>query len=216
MPTKTNSLESTQGHLNAKTPRRNPLWQSLFRISLAMQTKSKSLWSCVQNNFANEVRELFTRSMKLDRTLMQQEVDWYQTTSISCNCGETIHLSSMYRVTMPCSHQYFLRVVKPSLPQIFNVSFMDTWYSCILDIVKHERESSEATQKPIDYIKNLMTCNIKRFSGSKKKDDIRRYVEENFVMDIEFALGLPISVLGLISEGIQILKKLEFTTQTML
>ncbi|KAK8896368.1 hypothetical protein M9Y10_014266 [Tritrichomonas musculus] len=33
MPTTTNSLESTHGHLNKKMPRRNNFWMSLFRIN---------------------------------------------------------------------------------------------------------------------------------------------------------------------------------------
>jgi two-component sensor histidine kinase len=44
--------------------------------------------------------------------------------------------------------------------------------------------------------------NIKRFSRARDKMAINRDVEEHFVVGDEFALGLPITVLELISNGI--------------
>jgi hypothetical protein len=202
MPTTTNSLESLHGHLNAKTPRRNGFWQSLFRIESAMCTKSTRLWTSVQHNFANEVRKSYTRSVKLDRSTMQQEVRWYHSTQSSCNCGETNHLSVVYRVPMPCSHQYFLGIAKPDVPQSFNLSFHETWQNCVLDLQHLERDAPDETMEHIEYVQNIAYRNIKRFSGSRKKEDIRRYVQQNLVLGEEFALGLPISVHQLISEGI--------------
>jgi hypothetical protein len=55
----------------------------------------------------------------------------------------------------------------------------------------------------MDNVKDLVIRNIKRFSASRKKNEIRRYVDENMIMGTEFPLGLPISVLDLICEGIQ-------------
>jgi hypothetical protein len=74
----------------------------------------------------------------------------------------------MYGVTMPCSHQYFLGATKPSVPENFNVSFLDTWQTYVLDIVNLERETPDETLEHIEYAKDLTRRNIKRFSGSKK------------------------------------------------
>jgi hypothetical protein len=46
-----------------------------------------------------------------------------------------------------------------------------------------------------------------RFSRSRNKEEIKRYVEENFVFGGEFALGLLISVLDMISSGIRHIKR---------
>jgi hypothetical protein len=54
----------------------------------------------------------------------------------------------------------------------------------------------------ISYIKNRAAGNIKRFSNSREKAAIVQYVEVNFALGDEFALGLPISTLGLISNWI--------------
>jgi hypothetical protein len=40
-----------------------------------------------------------------------------------------------------------------------------------------------------------------------KKEEIRQYVDEHCIIGAEFALGLPISVLDLISEGIHVFQK---------
>jgi hypothetical protein len=109
----------------------------------------------------------------------------------------------MYGTQIPCSHQYFLGVEKPSVPQTFNISFLHPWQYCVLDLVKLERQTPDESPTHLEYVKDIAIRNIKRFSRSKKKDEIRRYVDDNLVMGEEFALGLPISLLDLISEGIQ-------------
>jgi hypothetical protein len=134
---------------------------------------------------------------------MEQEATWYHTTTSSCDCGETIHLSVIYGTQMPCSHQYYLGVEKPSVPSIFNVSLIHTWENCILDVVKIDRHIPDESPTHFEYVRDITIRNIKRFSKSKKKDEIRRYVDENLIMGEEFALGLPISLLNLISQGIQ-------------
>jgi hypothetical protein len=102
IPTTTNSLESSHGHSNARTPGRNTLRESLRDIIGAMLTKSTTLWRCIQHNFVGEARELVRCPSNMDLVMMQQEVRDYQTTPASCNSGETIHLSRIYRVSMPC------------------------------------------------------------------------------------------------------------------
>jgi hypothetical protein len=53
------------------------------------------------------------------------------------------------------------------------------------------------------HLKEVVVCNIKRFSHSKRKEEIREFIKGNFVIGTAFALGLPISALDLISDGIR-------------
>jgi hypothetical protein len=72
----------------------------LHRITGMMLVKSTTFWSCVQYNFRGEVWDSFTGSDKLDITLMQREVSWYQSTPAACACMETVNLSLMYGISM--------------------------------------------------------------------------------------------------------------------
>jgi hypothetical protein len=103
---------------------------------------------------------------------------------------------------MPCSHQYSLGAEKPSVPDAFDISFPVTWPKCVLDIRKVDRERPEQLPARISYLRNLAARKIRRFSNSPEKAAIVQYVEVNFVPGDEFALGLPISILDLISYGI--------------
>jgi hypothetical protein len=78
-----------------------------------------------------------------------------------------------------------------------------TWPRCVLDLVKISREAPEGTLTCLTSLKNLAVEIIKRFSRSRNREEIKRYVEENFVFGGEFALRLPISVLDMVSSGIR-------------
>jgi hypothetical protein len=89
----------------------------------------------------------------------------------------------------------------------FDLSFPGTWLRCVLDIQKLEREVPDESPAHITCLKELAIRNIKRFSHSKGKSAIQKYVDHNFKVDVGFALGLPISVLNLISEAIRSFSK---------
>jgi hypothetical protein len=82
-----------------------------------------------------------------------------------------------------------------------------TWSRCVLDVQKLEREVPDESPAHIAYLKELAIRNMKRFSHSKGKSEIQKYVDQNLKVDGGFALGLPISVLNLISEGIRSFSK---------
>jgi hypothetical protein len=113
----------------------------------------------------------------------------------------------MYGVLIPCSHQYSFGAEKPSIPHQYNLSFTNNWSECVLNIVTIEREVLEASPVHIADMKDLAMQTIKRFSRSKMKDDIKAYVDKNFTMGSQFALGLPIAISGLISKGITHFRK---------
>jgi hypothetical protein len=108
---------------------------------------------------------------------------------------------------MPCSHRCSLGVERPSVPRQYNLSSTDSWSEWVLDIVAIEREVPDTSPVHIAYTKDLAIRNIKRLSRPKSKDDINAYVDENFTMGSQFALGLPIAIFGLILEGIAHFRK---------
>ena len=61
MPSTTNALESTHGHMNQKTPRRNNFFTSLHRIVECIMKKSQNIQECIQNNYAYAKHAPFAR-----------------------------------------------------------------------------------------------------------------------------------------------------------
>jgi hypothetical protein len=77
----------------------------------------------------------------------------------------------------------------------------------VLDIITVDREVPDASPVHISYMKDLAMLNIKRFSLSKRKDDMKVDVEKKFTIGSQFALGLPIAIFDLISEGVAHFRK---------
>jgi hypothetical protein len=73
---------------------------------------------------------------------------------------------------------------------------------CVLDVQKLEREVPHEAAAHITDLKDLAIRNIKRFSPPRSKSEIQTYMDQSFKVDGDFALGLPISILNPISEGI--------------
>jgi hypothetical protein len=92
---------------------------------------------------------------------------------------------------------------RPTVPQGFDIVMTATSPRCVLDLVKIGREAREGTTTYLTSLKNLAVKNIKRFSRSRNREEIKRYVEENFAFGSSFTLGLPISVLDMISSEIR-------------
>jgi hypothetical protein len=195
MPPTTNSLESIHGHLNTQTPRRNAFWRSLQRIVVMMIFKSGDFACLVRYNFADEVREAYTRGTKTDRNVMQRESDWYGTTANSCKYGETSRLWTIYGFPFPCSHQYSLEVDKPSIPPTFEIDLRPTWQNCVLDIVEVNRNPPGDSRLHLIHLKEVAVRNIKKFSYSRRKEKIRQFVEGNLVIGTELHSDCPFQYL---------------------
>jgi hypothetical protein len=165
--------------------------------------KSGDLACCIRHNFADEVRRAYARGTKTDRNVMQGKIDWYETTVNSCKCGEISHLCAIYPIPFPCSRQYSLDVDKSSIPPTFEIDHRPTRQNCVLDIVEMNRNPPDNSRLHLVHLKEVAVRNVKRFSHSKRKEEIRQFIKGSIVSGTEFALGLPISVLDLISDGIR-------------
>jgi hypothetical protein len=168
-----NSLESIHGHLNTQTPRRHAFWRSLHRIVVMMIFKSGDLACRVRHNFADEVRKAYMRGPKTDWNVIQREIDWYETTVNSCKCGETSHLCAIHGLSFPCSHRYSIDADKPFIPPTFEIDLRPTWQNCVLEIVEVNRNPTNDSRLQVIHLKEVAARNSKRFSHSKRKEDIR-------------------------------------------
>jgi hypothetical protein len=205
MPPTTNALESTHGHLNEMTPRRNLFFKSLFRIAKMMIQKTFHYEQSLKQNFHSATRKAKQRCKRINEDQMKNEQAFYETGDSQCECGEMIHYSAMYRVSMPCSHLYFNGIAKPILPPELKLTIEKNYKSLVIEFKVIERETREIEDNNINYLKNLAVKNIKRFSNSTQKEEIIAYVQTNFHIGDTFVLGQPVSVYQLISAGISLL-----------
>jgi hypothetical protein len=88
------------------------------------------------------------------------------------------------------------------MPDGFEISFRFTRPRCALDIAKLGREAPDRSPTHVSSLKKLAVRNVKRFSCSRQTAEIHASAEGSCVVGDEFALGLPDSILELISKGI--------------
>jgi hypothetical protein len=70
-------------------------------------------------------------------------------------------------------------------------------------MVEVNRDASVESPLHVVHLKDVAMRNIRRFSHSKKKEELKQFVESHFAIGSESTFGLPISVLDLISDGIR-------------
>jgi hypothetical protein len=204
LPTTSNALESTHGHANECTPRRNEFLQAVMRVGTMMIRKTLSFRQALKHNFATMVRKARRRAEFIDRATMEAEIAQYGTTLEGCRCGETIHMSAMYRQACPCSHQYALGAVKPATPDI-DLVLSDATDGLTVRIERVERaRASHSPHGQVQQWERIAVEHIRRFShATKKKEEIQTYVHEHLEVSEGFAMGFPVSLYRLISDGIR-------------
>lgn len=161
MPSTTNSLEASHGHLNERVPRRHNFYNALAKLMKWMNYKLSNFEKLLQKNFNythNKMKRKL-RSKSIDD--MKKECTYYQSSTFHCNCGEVAIESSMYKTQMKCSHMLFKCVQKgekleevelPKCPQI-KIKY------------KNKNELIGGSEMSISF--NLM-------SGEKQKQDYQR------------------------------------------
>ncbi len=117
LPPTTNSLESTHGQLNKKTPRKKNFWQSLYDIIINLNEKNQTINEHNKHNFCYEKRKTIEK-LKNYNERMNQEIIFYSTTADYCNCSQNKVLSSLYNIDFPCIHRLHLGVNFPECPNI--------------------------------------------------------------------------------------------------
>ena len=168
MPSTTNSLESTHGHINATIPRHNAFWQSLFRLVKAIISKDFRYNQLMKNTYCTIKRNVKYRAKVVDSDVMKDEIKKFNTTLETCLCGETRHAATLLRIDIPCSHRYTLGAKFEDLPEVtlvLNKEISECKFTyTIINLTKESPPSSEHIT-----LKNQVVKTIKRYSHYKKK-----------------------------------------------
>ena len=200
MPSTTNALESSHGHLNARIPRRNNYWSAMLRLVMYVMNKENNFSEALQRNYQREKRVVM-KTFKENSSLIEQQIHYYNTTESKCECGETTLLSKMFRVNIACSHIYSITKKFEELPDI------ELTMSKNINELEIEHVIIDLPEVFVDLelqnkIQNKATKTIRRFSHFKQEKLIRDDVSSLKIND-EFANGLPTSYHKVVSNGIQ-------------
>lgn len=207
MPSTTNALEATHGHLNERLPRRNDFWPSLYRIVTSIIQREFSFKEHLKHSYSRIKRLIKHRAKTLDKDIMMEQIRFYETTIDSCNCGETLLESSLYRINIPCSHMVCLGASFPSLPDV-NLNLNTEQTKCTFEYTVINRTKETPTPDSTFGIKSQIMKNIRRYSHFKKKPLIEEYVMQHFNISGDFVQGKPIEYFTLTYEGIFHFKEL--------
>ena len=196
MPSTSNSIESIHGHLNEATPRNNLFFSSVYRLIMAINTQIKQFEEKLHHNFNKIIRDI---KRKGSNPHIDDECNFYNTQIDSCECGETTLYSNMYRCDVPCSHRYHLGASFPSSPDV-HLNLNKQFNEFIPDI---QEDTDVINQIETNKIKIIIYKNIKKFSHTKKKDEIKKFIDENYEPQFKkFVMGYPIEFYETISIGI--------------
>ena len=201
MPSTTNSLEATHGHLNDETPRRNDFWSSLYRLAKSLLNNDFNLNEKIKHSYNNQIRKTRNREKRLPKEEMEKEIRFYATTENACQCGETALLSSMLHIDIPCSHRLHLGAHVPELPDI-DLKLVPCTNECVFRYTIVNRDPPDTSADHINWLKNNAVATIKRYSHYKHKTEISKFVDDKFNIGTEFVNEKPLGYYSLVNDGI--------------
>ena len=212
MPSTTNSLEATHGHLNKKVPRNNNFWASINRLCESISLKCNNVNERIQQNYNYIKRTTIKRMKSLSQTSMEGQQGSYLTNKDHCYCNENKLVSAIMDIDIPCSHRCSLGATFPECPKI-DIPLIKQWNELVVDYniipVSHDTHDYDENLGAKKYAVNI----IKRFSCYTKKEEIEKYVNDNYTSDDEecYIDGKDVELIKLIFRGIKIFsdKKLE-------
>ena len=203
MPSTTNSLESSHGHLNKKTPRHNGFWASINRLCESFILKTNLLNIRIQHNYSYLKSTTQRRLNSMDIETLNLQQMFYSTTVDHCNCGENKLMAAILRIDVPCSHRLAKGASFPECPKL-NITPVEQWKTLVVaynelpesqDTIAYDENKGNKT-----YAINI----IRRYSGYTKKDEIEQFVNASFNSDGDecFINGKAVSMIQLIYKGI--------------
>lgn len=203
MPSTTNALESSHGHLNEKIPRRNDFYSALSRLIQFVVTKEHNYQSAYNTNLHRAFRKITSRYTGIYKRLVEREIEQYHSTIDECKCGETCLLSNMMRVDIPCSHRMLLGAHFPSIPEDNKLELCNSIEGLRIDFSIKERNSNGTPKNLNDVVNAKVAKTVRKFSKFKKIDAIADAIPK---VDVEeetvFANGMPLKFFTAVSDGI--------------
>jgi hypothetical protein len=108
---------------------------------------------------------------------------------------------------IPCSHLFAMILregvtAKPILPETVDLVLSKSIEHIQLMKVVVRRHRPVPDERDVMGLKRLAWRPIKRFSHTREKERLEQYVDDRFVIGDTFALSIPMSILELISLGI--------------
>jgi hypothetical protein len=216
MPATSNAIESLNGRLNGVTPRLNSFWGSLTRLADISLRRGEAFHRCLIHNFQYEYRKAVKRHAVIATEQMDRELAFVETTDVTCLCGETALTSDMYRIPVPCSHQFALLVrgnpdfprshrhsmsIEPPMPELAVPELR--WNPGTIDFIFDERipycPRDPHIQRDIDHITKKI---VKGVHGYRKRAEIEQWVIANYRTSSEFALGETTAFWWMVEMGI--------------
>ena len=171
MPSCTNQLESVHVSMNTLTPRRNSFWSSMKRLIDETNNRTRRFDSNFRQNYARHKRKIKRIISNTPRPQFESAIQYYQTNAEDeiCFCGESVLMSSMLDVQIPCSHLHHLGMPFPEItPPIIDLTKSIDGY--LLD------EVIIVDSIPIEYnndyyskVREYVFKEIRRYSHCKKK-----------------------------------------------
>lgn len=207
MPSCTNQIESCHGHMNAYTPRRNELLTSIRRIIHEIIDRDHNFKSNFHQNILSYQRKIKRIVKYTPADIMNEMINNYETNmnENSCNCGDSLLISSMIGVQLPCSHLHYLGIDFPKVtpPKISMINQTNGEL-----IIEYDFKTSENVQTNSSYYTKMhkyVISTIKMYSHSKKANAIKKFVLDKLPFDKvpeKFVLGYPIEVFSAIDQGV--------------
>ena len=203
MPSTTNSLESTHGQLNAKTPRRKNFWASIYEIAKNLDEKNCTIDKHIQHNYYFEKKQTIKHYNSIVYNRIDNEIENYSTDKDHCLCSENKLLSSLLNIDIPCCHRIHLGAEFPETPTSEILLINDTnslidKYDPLEPEIFNGDNSIEAQDK--QYAIEI----IQHFGREKKREKVSEFVENNYQLKQNeiFINCKPSSILELIHLGI--------------
>ncbi len=201
MPSTTNSLEATHGHLNELVQRRNTFWTSLFRLARSIHDRDISFRDHLKHTYQRIKRNVTRRARFTEVNVMRNEIAFFNSTNEKCECGEMALESSMMRIQIPCSHMVSCGAEFPPLPDV-DLYLYPCWSKGTFSCTRLERENEAPPMDKQAKLKESAIKSIKRYSHYRNKAEIREFVERNFDDEQGYALGKPVNFYRLTHKGI--------------
>ncbi|KAK8887028.1 hypothetical protein M9Y10_038063 [Tritrichomonas musculus] len=213
MPSTTNSLEATHGHLNRKVPRNNQFFTSLFRIHSDLTKKYTNFNDRIKHNYNHLQTKTMNKMLTTDKSEMKKMILFYDTNENNCQCNENKLESEIYGVNIPCRHRLSLGVQFPRI-QFNNIDLEFQYDQLIIkeEFVKAEGETQDDNDQ-LSFEKKCAVLQIKQFSRYKKEKQIKEYVDSK-IKRIEDRDGFyiqnqEVSVIQLVEKGIIYFRELK-------
>ena len=203
MPTTTNALESSHGHLNAQIPRRNDFYTAMDRLVKFIIHKTHGFEDAYKANLNRARRNIQRKCSPFYAQVIEKESKQYETEKEKCACGETSILSAMMMLDIPCSHRMCKGANFPSKPKSLALKLKNGFGKLIVHLVVEKNEEETTDDNYEKFINRKAAATVRKFCKEKNIDNIKTSLDTIRLDDIEvFANGKPITFFSCVSSGI--------------